>query len=323
MPSVFSLRILTVFVLVHALRCLALQQPMPHLFYALTKPPAIESSSTTRLPPPIVLIHGLDSSSATWKDVIPRLASDRYILAMDCRGCGDSPDLTEQDFSLEQLVQDVRCTVQSALPSNNNNNNNNSSPQKLVLLGHSMGARIALAYAATYPDQVECLIMEDMDISRRPVETAPIVVPVTGIPFTRRFDRLSDARQALLAAGYPPDRIDEWIEQGRIQPIRKDHDDDDDFYWWSAINPDFRRLCYQQVFETDSGERDWRRIATGSAFPVHVLVAEQTVCNPASLQRMQQALSTRCNVHHFANTTHSIHSSDLDRFVQVIHQILM
>src|SRR5512141_2702232 len=43
---------------------------------------------------PLLLIHGLGSSIANWKPVIPALAAERDVIAVDLPGCGESAPLT-------------------------------------------------------------------------------------------------------------------------------------------------------------------------------------------------------------------------------------
>jgi pimeloyl-ACP methyl ester carboxylesterase len=43
--------------------------------------------------PPLVLIHGIGSRRGVWKPVVPQLAGERDVLAVDLPGFGDSPPL--------------------------------------------------------------------------------------------------------------------------------------------------------------------------------------------------------------------------------------
>jgi pimeloyl-ACP methyl ester carboxylesterase len=236
----------------------------------------------------VLLLHGLDSSSSTWKHVLPRLRTnaDDCSIAMDCRGCGlNREDLLDEDFSLEALVQDVHnCVLASSLTTATATNN-------IVLLGHSMGARIALAYAARYPERVSCLIMEDMDVGRRRPGDAPFSITRGDVPFQRSFASQTEAMHALVQAGYPHDRVHRWAAGGRIFQQA-------DGRWWSMVNPDFRRLCYQHVVDNDWGEEQCRSVAKHS-FPVHVLVGgpEHTICRAESLETMRSILSDHLFIH--------------------------
>jgi len=56
--------------------------------------------------PPLVLIHGIGSRRGVWKPVVPLLASEREVLAVDLPGFGDSPVLAEKP-TVEALARAV------------------------------------------------------------------------------------------------------------------------------------------------------------------------------------------------------------------------
>ena len=105
--------------------------------------------------PATVFIHGLDSSSRTWKGVQEDLKYPS--VSIDCRGCGKSEMGSPEEFSPQALVEDVKSVVRAEKLLHE---------KKFVLCGHSMGGRVAMCYAATYPDDISALIIEDMDIQR-------------------------------------------------------------------------------------------------------------------------------------------------------------
>ena len=96
----------------------------------------------------VLLLHGLGSSSASWRHLAPVLGRRFRCIAPDARGHGDS-DWT-RDYSLEAMRDDVVALMQSlgilaAIP-----------------YGHSMGALTAYLLAATQPDLVRMLVLEEM-----------------------------------------------------------------------------------------------------------------------------------------------------------------
>jgi pimeloyl-ACP methyl ester carboxylesterase len=56
--------------------------------------------------PPLVLIHGIGSRRGVWKPVVPLLAAEREVLAVDLPGFGDSPVLAEKP-TVEALARAV------------------------------------------------------------------------------------------------------------------------------------------------------------------------------------------------------------------------
>ena len=96
----------------------------------------------------VLLLHGLTSSSQSWRHVAPVLGQHFRCIAPDARGHGESE--WTHDYSLELMRDDVvglmdALGVLGAIP-----------------FGHSMGALTAYLLAATQPDLVRMLVLEDM-----------------------------------------------------------------------------------------------------------------------------------------------------------------
>ena len=96
----------------------------------------------------VLLLHGLTSSSQSWKHVAPVLGQHFRCVAPDARGHGDSDRTREYSFELmrDDVVGLMReLGILAAIP-----------------FGHSMGAVTAYLLAATEPDLVRMLVLEDM-----------------------------------------------------------------------------------------------------------------------------------------------------------------
>jgi pimeloyl-ACP methyl ester carboxylesterase len=99
--------------------------------------------------PSCVLLHGFGHHSRIWDPLARRLHADYEVVALDFRGHGDSAWDRQSDYSHETLQQDLQALI-SALKLTN-----------FHLLGHSLGARIAMLYAAEQPQQVSSLTIMD------------------------------------------------------------------------------------------------------------------------------------------------------------------
>jgi pimeloyl-ACP methyl ester carboxylesterase len=265
------------------------------------------TNSKATNPYSVVLIHGLDSSSQTWSCFAKE--QDLDAVALDLRGAGQSNMGVLDDFSQQALVQDIHSTLQGM---------KHKCASKFVLVGHSLGGRIAMAYANTYPEQIQALVIEDMDIAQRSPKNGPFsnFSPLGDRPFERRFASAEKAKESLLKAGYPEGAIDRWIQEGRIRQ-------NEDGGWWTDVNPDFRNLCYQHVLNTQKGEQDWKSM--GGSFPCHVLVAgsEGTVCSEKSIQEMQTIMGDRMRLHRFPQASHSIHNTATKEYMDLLSQIII
>lgn len=94
----------------------------------------------------LIFLHHFGGSSRTWTEVTG-LLSDRYAcLAPDLRGFGNS-DLSSGNFTVKDYADDVARLITAA------------NVEGYVLIGHSMGGKIALALAARRPPTLHSLIL--------------------------------------------------------------------------------------------------------------------------------------------------------------------
>jgi esterase len=97
---------------------------------------------------PIVILHGLFASARNWASVGRFLASYGHTYGLDLRNHGHSP--RSDSHSLEDMVADLEEWRRDHLDS------------EPVLLGHSMGGLVAMAYALSRPEVVRALIAVDI-----------------------------------------------------------------------------------------------------------------------------------------------------------------
>lgn len=106
---------------------------------------------------PVVLIHGLGGSKAIWRRLRDRLADDFDVVAYDLRAAGSTRETgARRELSLTTWSDDLRGLLEALGLSG------------AVLVGHSLGASIAVKYAARWPRDVSALVLmgADADLSR-------------------------------------------------------------------------------------------------------------------------------------------------------------
>jgi pimeloyl-ACP methyl ester carboxylesterase len=96
----------------------------------------------------ILCLHGLTANCRCWDTIVSRLTPPHSVLAVDLRGRGLS-DKPSTGYSLQHHVQDMYCLLEDI------------GLERTVLFGHSLGAYVALVFAATYPERTEKLILMD------------------------------------------------------------------------------------------------------------------------------------------------------------------
>ncbi len=99
-----------------------------------------------------VFLHGLVAGNmATWYSTVALpLAASRQVILYDLRGHGSS-SMPVQGFDLDSHVDDLCAVLAERLPAST----------KLDLVGHSLGALIALQFALRHPQRVHSLVLVD------------------------------------------------------------------------------------------------------------------------------------------------------------------
>ena len=97
---------------------------------------------------PILCIHGITANCRCWDALAGVLAPEYHVMAMDLRGRGQS-DKPSRGYSLDYHLKDINCLLDDL------------GIDRAVIMGHSLGAFIGLAFAAGYPDRTDRLILVD------------------------------------------------------------------------------------------------------------------------------------------------------------------
>ena len=96
--------------------------------------------------PPVVLVHGIAGSSATWGGALPLLARNHTVVAPDLLGHGESAK-PRGDYSLGAYASGIRDLL-TAL-----------GHDRVTVVGHSLGGGIAMQFAYQFPERCERLVL--------------------------------------------------------------------------------------------------------------------------------------------------------------------
>ena len=96
---------------------------------------------------PVVFIHSFAGSSAHWSAQLAHVRQNRRAVALDLRGHGKSAPPRDGDYAIASLASDVAAVVDRL------------KLKRFVLVGHSMGGAVAIAYAGAHPDRVAGLVL--------------------------------------------------------------------------------------------------------------------------------------------------------------------
>ena len=120
---------------------------------------------------PFVILHGFLGMSDNWKSLGVKYAEEGFQIHMiDLRNHGRS--FHHSEFNYEVMVEDLKLYCDS-------NHLNN-----IILLGHSMGGKTAMLFAAKYPEIVKKLLVADIAPRFYPVHHDAILQGLSSLDFS-------------------------------------------------------------------------------------------------------------------------------------------
>jgi pimeloyl-ACP methyl ester carboxylesterase len=101
--------------------------------------------------PVVLLLHGYAENSDSWAPLAADLMKDHTVVVPDLRGIGRS-SIPAEGYDKKTQAIDVRAVVTTL------------GFDRTLVVAHDIGNMVAYAYAATYPDKVERLVVMDAPI---------------------------------------------------------------------------------------------------------------------------------------------------------------
>lgn len=160
----------------------------------------------------MVVIHGFLGMSDNWKTMAVKYTSlGHEVHSLDMRNHGKS--FHSDDFSYELMVADVHAYVET------------QSLTSVTILGHSMGGKVAMQFACTYPILVDSLIIADIGPKYYPQHHQNILAGLNAVDFSvitnrnavdeclQPYIKEEGTRQFLLKSLY-------WIDPGKQLAFR-------------------------------------------------------------------------------------------------------
>ncbi|MEQ8925211.1 MAG: alpha/beta fold hydrolase [Fulvivirga sp.] len=104
---------------------------------------------------PLIILQGLFGSSDNWLSIAKILAEDYHVYSVDQRNHGQSPH--SDVFDYPTMADDLSDFIDQ------------HSIKNPIILGHSMGGKVAMQYAVNYPNEWQKLIVVDIAPKSYPV----------------------------------------------------------------------------------------------------------------------------------------------------------
>ncbi|MFA6400704.1 MAG: alpha/beta fold hydrolase [Salinivirgaceae bacterium] len=97
---------------------------------------------------PLIILHGLYGSSDNWVSIARELMSNFSVYLVDLRNHGASPHLPEHNYQV--MVDDLLEFM------------NDKQLYSAIIMGHSMGGKVAMWFTSLFPERVKKLIVVDI-----------------------------------------------------------------------------------------------------------------------------------------------------------------
>lgn len=123
----------------------------------------------------IIIIHGLFGSHKNWGRISQKLAKNYHLIALDCRNHGDS--FNSMDMNYHLMAHDVWLIAEHL------------NLQRPIVIGHSMGAKVAMQLVAEHEDNIAQLIVVDIAPVTYHHNYNDLILPILDIDITKIKNR--------------------------------------------------------------------------------------------------------------------------------------
>ena len=115
----------------------------------------------------LVILHGLFGSLDNWQTLGKKFAEHYTVYLLDLRNHGHSPPSDE--WSYELMCEDLFEFL------------NDNKLDKIYLLGHSLGGKVAMKFALTHYERVEKLIVADISPKYYPPQQSDVLTAINAV----------------------------------------------------------------------------------------------------------------------------------------------
>jgi pimeloyl-ACP methyl ester carboxylesterase len=254
---------------------------------------------------PLLFLHGFGNEAHIWDDFAPVVAPHYRTLAMDHRGHGDSDWDPEGRYDHDSMVRDVEF-VTAAL-----------GIERLVIVGHSLGGRIATLFADRNAARMAGLVLVDIgpDLDPRGVTRIHLDVAATPQP---TFASVEEYARALTLA-YPAGRPDALLRMARHGIRRRE-----DGLYELKMDPRLRGVGATESPEAAAergramSELLWKALARISCPTLVVRGAASDVLAPDTADRMVEETLAQGRLAVVPQAGHSVMTDNPDGFREAV-----
>lgn len=156
---------------------------------------------------PMVILHGLFGFSDNWQTHAKKLAEYYRIILVDLRNHGHSE--WSDAFSYDLMAEDIKELFDDL------------GLRKVILVGHSMGGKVAMLFAQKYDEYLEKLIVVDIGVKAYPMHHQHILAGMHAIDLEKI--KVRSEAEAILKEHIDSDGVRQfllknlyWKEKGQL-----------------------------------------------------------------------------------------------------------
>jgi pimeloyl-ACP methyl ester carboxylesterase len=242
---------------------------------------------------PLVFVHGFGNDCHVWDEAAPLVAPHYRALAIDMRGHGDSDDDPEGRYDHGTMSDDLEAALEHL------------GIERLVLVGHSMGGRVAMHFGGRHPERLAGLVIVDSgpDLDTRGTTRIRMEAESAELVFdsVREYERLlielyPAAKPATMAR-----LAQHWLRQrpdGKFEP---------------KLDPNFRKWRQPQqsaeelrAYMKQEAERLWKALESVTCPTLVVRGAASDVLSAETADRMADDVLANGQLAVVARASHSV-----------------
>lgn len=246
--------------------------------------------------PPLLMAHGFSDDGPCWTSVAQALEADYDIIMPDARGHGLS-EVTEGRITPLDMVSDLKAIItQLGL-------------HKPIMLAHSMGALMTLAFAGTYPDIPKAILLED----------PPAWWYEGGFPLASSPEQYAKAHEGLMAL--KTQSKDALVARRRQEsPTWSDAEVE----YWADSKLRLSPAALQMFQPSVQSDLDWKALSQQVTCPALLLTADVSLGGLISDEGAAalKELIPQLQVAHIEGAGHSVHREQMENYMTAVKTFL-
>jgi pimeloyl-ACP methyl ester carboxylesterase len=236
---------------------------------------------------PFVILHGLFGLLDNWQTLAKFWSQKYHVYLVDLRNHGRSPHSNE--FNYDLMVEDLAEFIKE------------HQLQNPVVMGHSMGGKVAMNFALRYPEQVSKLIVVDIAPRAYPVHHQDIIDGLNAVDIATMTSR-TEAEAALVP--YIPEA------ETRLFLLKNLYRREDNSFGW-RMNLAAIEKCIEEVGRETTADTPFNK-------PTLFIKGEKSrYIQEKDIPAIQQ-LFPQVQLETIANTGHWVHAEAPEKFYQLV-----